>query len=797
MFRAAPWFCALLVLSLAASAAMADAVPLVVGGFEAESTHATDFAAEGDIGVLVTKRRAGAELYVLDLRNPAQPALLGTLDVDAHLKAVVLGGHFAYLATSSKDRELLVVDLSDPAQPRIVGSYDAPLAREAHSLALRGSVLFLGSRRVSSPRWHELYAFDVSAPSTPFLLDSIDVGGSVNGLALDGDVLYAATSQNAKELIAFDVSVPTNIVELASLDLPGSANAQGVAVDRHGVYVARKSRTESFSVIDKNSLAVTSRMALGSRINKVRVYRDRAYLAAAGSGRGLKIVDIANPSNPKMVHDLRTDGSAGGVQIQPPFTYLSTTGRAPDLVVVNTEALLRPNIVVVYTDDQHWSSVDFMPRLQELAARGVVFRQSFVTTPLCGPSRASFLTGLYTHNHGALINVDYIGRRGGVGSDESTLATWLQSAGYRTGFFGKYVNGYNPHCAGGLCEVPPGWDDWQTILDGHYFNYLISNNGVVESFGDQPSEYSTDVLAQKTLDFIARDDRRPFLAVLSTNAPHSDGSGILVTPAPRHDGALSGIAPWRPPNYDEEDLSDKPPSFFGGLPRAADVIAGTISYGDLVDAVRQDQQEALLAVDEALQSVVELLATLGEDQDTLVIFTSDNGFNWGEHRLWIGKSFPHEQSIRVPFVASYPRLIEAGRVDDVSMVLNIDIGPTIAALAGVTPTSGVDGASLVPLFKNDPAVDWRNDFLIENYGSFSFSGRAVYQAIRHQSFMYSYYVEPGEDEMYDLASDPEEMQSQACNPSFDGDRLFLQQRIGQLVTNPSLAITFLPSAHCN
>jgi uncharacterized secreted protein with C-terminal beta-propeller domain len=204
------------------------ALPTVIGTFAEGLTGDTrDFDSQGDLlGCLVTKRGRGPELFLLGLQDPVNPTVLGTLDVPEHLNRVVLRNNLAYVATSLNDQELLIVDVSDPASPQVVGGYDTPSGRDAISLAVAGSILFLGTERTVSPDLQELHIIDVSNPAAPVLLDSVHLGSDVNDLALEGDLLYAATSDNDRELVVFDVSVPTAVSELGGVDLPGSANAK-------------------------------------------------------------------------------------------------------------------------------------------------------------------------------------------------------------------------------------------------------------------------------------------------------------------------------------------------------------------------------------------------------------------------------------------------------------------------------------------------------------------------------------------------------------------------------------------
>jgi len=784
---------ALLSACIVGLAVPAHAAPLsVVGHFDGNANAARDFDARGDLGCLVTEHGQGPEFYLLSLQDPNRPTRLGSMDVPGRLNRVVLGENLAYLATSLNDQELLIADTAAPTSPIIIGSYDIPSIRDAISLAARGTLLFLGTKRSHSTAQHELYAFDVSDPTAPRLLDSIDLGAHVNDLVMDGDILYAATSDNAREVVALDVSDPTAMAVLASVDLPGAADAQGIDVHGGLIYVVRRAHRDNFDVLSASTYEQISVARLEGRGQKVRVYRDRAYVATDRGRAGLQIIDIGDPSQPVVLNSVE-DTSGASVRIAAPRAYLTSNTGSDGLLVLDTSAMMRPNVVVIYTDDQHPASVGFMPELQDLANRGLTFEQSFVTTPVCGPSRSSLLTGLYTHNHGTLVNVDYIGKGpGAIGSDQSTLATWLQGAGYRTGFFGKYVNGYKHNCATGVCSVPPGWDEWHAAAGsgpGHiYYNYSISNNGILESFGSAPEDYSNDVLAQKALAFIEEQDNRPFFAILAVNAPHLDNF-VSVYPAPRHVGAFAGVAPWRPPSYDEEDVSDKP-SPFADLPRAWTPHPLFPTYGAYLDHHRQQQLEALLSVDEAIGEILQSLERSGEEQDTVVIFTSDNGYLWGEHRRWSGKIDPYEESIRVPLTVVYPRLVEAGQVDSTHMVLNIDLAPTIAELAGTVPGGPVDGRSFVALLEGADVPEWRTDFLIEQYGAFFPTETNIYQGIRHASGTYAYYLNLGEEELYDLIDDVDQMENQASNPLYDSVRLQFRDRMNQLMTNDALRVDF-------
>lgn len=391
----------------------------------------------------------------------------------------------------------------------------------------------------------------------------------------------------------------------------------------------------------------------------------------------------------------------------------------------------RPNIIVVYTDDQRWDSVDSMPTVSKMADAGVRFTNSFVTSPVCGPSRASMLTGQPASALGVTLNE-------GASSQfdpSNTFAVTLQQQGYRTALYGKYLNGYRDQ----FPEVAPGWDDWRVFRDGIrdlfssgslYLNPVMSWNGEFRrEFG-----YSTDLIADYALDYIEDNTDAPFFLMLSFWGPH-----VPLVPAARHSGVLTGQAPEKPPSFKEADMSDKP-SYL----RA---VVGSEDLDPIWDQGWPAYLEILLSVDEAVADICAKLDELGLAENTIILFTSDNGFLFGEH--WVlGKGVPYEESIRVPLIVWSPRLPHRD-VDD--LVLNIDLAPTIAELAGGEMET--EGRSLVPLIlgKNPP---WRHHFEIEAEPGFGLI--ESYRAFRSEAFKYIEW-DDGHREIYFLPLDPFEV----------------------------------------
>jgi arylsulfatase A-like enzyme len=453
---------------------------------------------------------------------------------------------------------------------------------------------------------------------------------------------------------------------------------------------------------------------------------------------------------------------------------------------------LRPNILFILTDDQRWDSTDdthspmgsfIMPATRaELADRGIEFTRAFLTTPLCCPSRASILTGSYAHRTGVYRND---GTNGGADDfeDASCLATWLQDAGYRTSLLGKYLNGYPQLWPDNMTPyVPPGWTEWHGLRNVAFYNYrMVEPDGLggyqIVQYGSDPEDYLTDVMREKAKTFIsdAVTDGVPFFLYLAFKAPH-----LPQIPAPRHEGMFQNITPWRPPSYNEADVSDKPSWVQAlGLQNSADL-----------DQVRVDQLEMLQAVDEAIggsttygiTGIMEHLRTLGIEDDTLVVFFTDNGWYWGEHRLR-AKNNPYEEAIRSPMFVHYPMLAPLPRVES-KFALNIDLAPTFAELAGIGVPIAHDGESLLRVF-DGTAPGWRSDFLTEGW-----PGTHPWATVRESQWKYTEIaLDPGnplstfEIELYDLVVDPYELQNVATDPQHAARIATMAARLRQLRPN--------------
>lgn len=415
----------------------------------------------------------------------------------------------------------------------------------------------------------------------------------------------------------------------------------------------------------------------------------------------------------------------------------------------------RPNIIFVLTDDLDLASAQKMPEIRsQLIEEGTSFEDAFVSYPLCCPSRATMLTGLYAHNHDVKGNAPPYGgfqkfRDGG--HEENTIAVRLQESGYQTAYFGKYLNGYpgeeDP------AYVPPGWDEWHGLETGNtYSEYDLNENGEVLSYGKKPKDYSTDVLTSKAIEYVqgATDNTEPFFLHLSPYAPH-----LPATPAKRHRNAFAEEEAPRPPSFNEEDVSDKP-LWIRDRQRIAEAEVSNI------DNRYRRRLESMLAVDEMVASIIQELEAAGKLDNTFIFLTSDNGWYQGEHRIHIEKSFPYEEAARVPLFVRGPGVSPDSKVE--KLVLNTDLAPTFAELAGVEFLA--DGRSLVPLLRGEDPP-WRSGVLLEGWGeNLQFGLAPEYKAVRTESHKYVEYVN-GERELYDLEDDPYELENvyESADPS--------------------------------
>jgi N-acetylglucosamine-6-sulfatase len=458
---------------------------------------------------------------------------------------------------------------------------------------------------------------------------------------------------------------------------------------------------------------------------------------------------------------------------------------------------------VLMTDDQQADSVRFMPNLQSLlAGRGVTFTNSFVNYSLCCPSRATLLTGQYAHSHGVRGNRLPSGGYSKLAPTlGNSLPVWLQQAGYSTAHVGKFLNGYGNTSPD--TEVPPGWTEWYGALDdpdaytgGTYtmYGYTLNENGNVVHYGSTPDvvdppTYQTDVYSAKAEDFIRRraPGTKPFFLSVATLASHTETqgdenvcgcAGNNPRAAPRDEGTLAGEPLPKPPSYNEADVSDKPQEI-----RARPLIPLTGPMSEAVITSRyRAQLESLGAVDDMIGELIGALQETGELKNTVFIFTADNGFFNGEHRIRNGKVQLYEPSIRVPLIIRGPDVPKGKRRSQ--PVVNADLAPTIVAFARAKAGRLMDGRSLRPLIKDKRGERGRG-LLLETYDNTPDPAEdpeapsVNYRAVRTDRYLFARYG-TGEEELYDLFSDPFELQSRHSDPSYAAAKGALARLLGQL-----------------
>jgi len=438
----------------------------------------------------------------------------------------------------------------------------------------------------------------------------------------------------------------------------------------------------------------------------------------------------------------------------------------PEARAAADEVVARSNIVVVMTDDQTLEQMSALPRTRNLiGSQGVKFKRFYVTDPLCCPSRATFLTGQYAHNTGVTSNggpqaVDAL-------KESDTLGIWLQQAGYRTAFIGKYLNGY------GLDDpehVPAGWSEWRALTEPttqNYFDFDVNEDGTIVHYGSAPEDYKSRVIGHLAVDAIRHAARasRPLFMYVGFNAPHAPS-----TPAPRDAGSLAGTKAPRSPAFDEADLSDKP-RFLRDRPPLDGAARARI------DARNQRALESLAEVDRQVEKIVDALRAKDELGNTYLFFTSDNGYLDGDHRIEFGKLLAYEPSSRVPLLVRGPG-VPAGETSD-ALVGNIDLAPTIAQIADATPTVEVDGDSLLP-FALSPATSTDRALLLESLvrDRSTYYGYP-YSAIRAGHFLYVRY-DTGDEELYNLVKDPYELESLADDPAYADKKASLANALARL-----------------
>jgi N-acetylglucosamine-6-sulfatase len=415
----------------------------------------------------------------------------------------------------------------------------------------------------------------------------------------------------------------------------------------------------------------------------------------------------------------------------------------------------RPNIVFILMDDLRWDEMDYpfvkAPNIQRIAREGVKFTEAFVTTPLCSPSRASFLTGQYAHKHGIIDNT----ARDPLSHQLVTFPRLLHDAGYETAFVGKWHMGLddNPR---------PGIDYWVSIKgQGVYLDPEINDNGTRKKVPG----YVTDIFSDYALEFLKREHSQPFLLCISHKAVHpdltqnadgslSDPSAGKFIPAERHQNLYANAKIPHRPNYDR--APEGKPALLRKIGDLPPLGPGTGTDDETI----RNRLRMLASVDESVGRIFKLLEDARQLENTLIIFTSDESYFYGEHGLSVERRLAYEESARIPLLMRFPKLIKPGSTIG-QLALNLDISPTLLEIGGAPIPANIHGRSLIPLLKGEK-IPWRDAFLIEYYSDTVFPRmlKMGYQAVRTSRWKYIHYLDlEGMDELYDLKSDPYEMKN--------------------------------------
>jgi N-acetylglucosamine-6-sulfatase len=521
-------------------------------------------------------------------------------------------------------------------------------------------------------------------------------------------------------------------------------------------------------------------------------------------------------------------GRAGAVEADEP--PLNPNSAPPNFVVIQTDDQTLDGLYATFTAFPGAAKTRAMPNTLDLIAkRGMTFNRYYVPYPLCCPSRVSLLTGRYSHNNGVKGNVQPNGGYFGFSfraAASHNLATWLLGAGYRTIHVGKFLNGYGDEPYDNGTSVPPGWSAWHTVLKADtehlFYGYTLnSNGGLSEPYGDpgdwetreytqrdpfgcpfepleeRPCLYATDIfnwLARGEM--LATPPEQPLYLQLDYTAPHGDFRRPAgPEPAPRHYDWFKGIR--HPHNraegFDEGNVSDKPRFI-----RDAEHL--TPNEKRTYRVYYQKQLDSLRAVDDGVKEVIDTLGQMHRLRNTYILFTSDNGFFFGEHRLLGGKFLAYEPATHLPFLIRGPGIKQDSSTGE--LAANIDIAPTILELAGVEADKSIDGRSLVP-FLRDPELRTRRPILFESFvetndvnaqGGISRASASAtgsrdggatasilappkdYAGIRLGPYKYIAWP-TGEKELYDINKDPNELNNIAKIPNFYPIRNFLHRQM--------------------
>jgi len=492
----------------------------------------------------------------------------------------------------------------------------------------------------------------------------------------------------------------------------------------------------------------------------------------------------------------------------------------------------RPNILVVMTDDMAVGDLAQLPNVKRLlAAKGTTFTNAVDTFPLCCPSRATFITGQYAHNHGVIGNFWPYGWYG-MKDRRNILPAWMHQAGYRTALIGKWLNGYGARDAHG--EIPAGFTTWRGLLDVSaydYYNFVMNAHGKLRSWGDRDfaqklvrfakievspnptgiggilgkltevfgpapytywgaektQDYSPDVTGAITEQLVAaeRRSKQPFFIWWAPAAPHREDvattlmkrPGADPRPAPRYAQRVKALKLPQGPNFNEADFADKPSNMRESAPLLsdADIAQLQLDY--------QGRIGSLLAVDDHVGKLVKTLTKTGQLANTTIVFLSDNGWLQGQHRIPGDKFLPYEDSVRIPLIIRGPGVPAAKTI--AGQVSNIDFAPTLIDLANGSAGRTMDGSSLLPVARGRKRAGGVVELeapapLFENRNVPANKWDRPYKGVRTDRYTYVVYTETGDEELYDRKSDPAQLSSVAADPAYAAVKEQLVQQLKKL-----------------
>ena len=442
----------------------------------------------------------------------------------------------------------------------------------------------------------------------------------------------------------------------------------------------------------------------------------------------------------------------------------------------------KPNFLFILVDDQPHDAVGFSerypflktPNIDKLASEGVNIKNFFVTQSICSPSRASFLTGTYPHIHGVNQNNKF------VDPDWDTYAPYsvhLQKNGYETAHIGKIHMAHKR----GKKHIRPGFDYWFSFIgQGQYFDPRVNDNGIET----QEKGYITDILTKKTVDWLEnkRDSNKPFSLNLWHKAVHEKH-----LPAPRHKDLFKNEKLPEPPHDTHKETFKGKPEWqrrktFGFKWKKGDIIPAELKEKKWPINKYKNMQllRSLIAVDESLGKVIEALEKIAELENTVKIYSRDNGYFMGEH-TFKDKRLAYENSIRVPMIIRYPRLIkESTEIDE--QCLNIDLAPTILELAGIDKPNYMQGESMLDIITGKKNSKWRKSILFEYYvdDAWPYAGPDQLAVRTNQFKLVDNFLENDIDELYDLINDPGEMNNLINDEEYETIELELRNESKRL-----------------